>query len=186
MNFTYETDHLILRAEQENCCDRVLDFYLRNRQWFDVYEMTRPEHFYTLAYQKANLRAESVLTLKGRALRFYAYEKTQYAAAPLEAPVAGTVCFSDIRISRFASADFGYKLDHSLWGRGLAREMCACMTENVAADLGIHRITAFIMPVNKRSIALIESLGFTLEGTARSYCEINHRREDHLQYSLIL
>ena len=58
MAFMMETDRLILQVEKEDIADQLLDFYIRNRKQFERFEPTRPNNFYTLAYQKASLRYE--------------------------------------------------------------------------------------------------------------------------------
>lgn len=51
MAFMMETDRLILQVEKEDIADQLLDFYIRNRKQFERFEPTRPNNFYTLAYQ---------------------------------------------------------------------------------------------------------------------------------------
>ena len=52
-------------------------------------------------------------------------------------------------------------------------------------ELNLHRITAYVLPDNAPSIRLLESRGFVLEGTARSYLLLHGYWRDHLQYSLV-
>jgi ribosomal-protein-alanine N-acetyltransferase len=48
----------------------------------------------------------------------------------------------------------------------------------------LHRIMANYMPRNARSGALLQRLGFVVEGSARNYLYINGKWEDHLLTSL--
>lgn len=49
----------------------------------------------------------------------------------------------------------------------------------------LHRVEARIMPSNIYSIKLIEKLGFSNEGLARSSIKINGEWEDHFVYAYI-
>src|SRR5690606_39743031 len=51
--------------------------------------------------------------------------------------------------------------------------------------LKLHRLEASIQPTNSRSIRLVESLGFTLEGTSRRYLKIRGRWRDHQRWALL-
>lgn len=52
-------------------------------------------------------------------------------------------------------------------------------------DFGIHRIEANIMPKNKRSLRVVEKLGFYNEGIANKYLNINGKWEDHIHMVLL-
>jgi ribosomal-protein-alanine N-acetyltransferase len=48
----------------------------------------------------------------------------------------------------------------------------------------LHRLEANIQPVNKRSIALVASLGFELEGFSPRFLKICGRWRDHQRWAL--
>lgn len=50
--------------------------------------------------------------------------------------------------------------------------------------LQLHRLEANIMPRNKRSLRVVEKLGFYNEGLAEKYLNINGQWEDHLHLVL--
>jgi [ribosomal protein S5]-alanine N-acetyltransferase len=52
-------------------------------------------------------------------------------------------------------------------------------------ELGLHRIEANIMPKNKRSLRVVEKLGFYNEGLAYKYLKINGKWEDHIHMVLL-
>lgn len=52
-------------------------------------------------------------------------------------------------------------------------------------EFGLHRIEANIMPKNKRSLRVVEKLGFVNEGTASRYLMINGKWEDHIHMVLL-
>ena len=52
-------------------------------------------------------------------------------------------------------------------------------------DLHLHRVFARVMPENKASIYLLESIGFQYEGVERGCFLIQNRWEDHLRYAYL-
>ena len=60
-------------------------------------------------------------------------------------------------------AEIGYILTPDASGQGHAQEAVGAMIAHMQAALNVHRIEAQIEPENRRSCALVERLGFTLE-----------------------
>ena len=52
-------------------------------------------------------------------------------------------------------------------------------------DLKLHRVNAACVPHNSRSMNLIRRAGFTEEGFARKYLEINGEWQDHVLFGLL-
>ncbi len=53
------------------------------------------------------------------------------------------------------------------------------------SQLKLNRLMAAYMPRNKRSANLLKKLGFTKEGLAKKYLQINGNWEDHVLTSLL-
>jgi len=64
--------------------------------------------------------------------------------------------------------DLGFAFLPESRGRGYAREAAAAVLDLARSDFGLRRVVAITVPANRRSIALLEKLGFTFEKT------INH------------
>lgn len=180
MNLEYETDRLILRVCNEEYADELLSFVTDNREFFRPWDPLRTASFFTKDFQAEVLRAEFQAFLRGIYLRYYLFEKT--------APdiIAGTVSFSHITRGEDRSCRIGYRLAQNVTGRGYATEAVAFLLERLRTDYKMHRIEADIMKENSASLRLIERLGFTREGTARSSHKINGVWTDHLRYACIL
>lgn len=176
---SYETNRLILQILTSNHAEQVLDFYNNNMDIFEPYEPTRPDNFYTKAYQKALLTCEYNAILKSETVRFWIFKK--------EDPdkIIGTVSFSNIQPYIFSSCNIGYKFDKEYHHHGYALEAINKICEIIFYDYNLHRIKAYIMPCNIPSKNLIERAGFTFEGIARKSIFIRDIWEDHEQYSLI-
>lgn len=185
MDFLYETKRLVLAVRHQTEAQKVLDFYKKNKAYFEAFELTRPGNFYTTAFQSASLNIEYQEILNSRFMRYWIYEKESFKKNPDIAPIIGSVCLSNIRRNGFYSGMFGYKLDHDYWGQGYALEACQKFIDILFSNNDMHRLEAFIMPSNEHSIRLIERLGFHYEGTDRKCIEVNHRFEDHLRYALL-
>ena len=61
--------------------------------------------------------------------------------------------------------DLGYAFVPEFWRLGYAREAATAVLAHACDDLHLTRLTAIVSPDNRPSIALLESLGFRLEGT---------------------
>lgn len=179
MSFFAETKRLYLQVENESIAKKVLQFYIENRDYFDPFEPTRPDTFYTLDYQAASLQCEHSETIKGKSLRYYIYPK----AAP--DILIGTINFFRMRPLPFSCATLGYKFHHDYWGNGYATEACQAAIGIIFSDYHIHRIEARVSPDNLPSIHVLERLGFSYEGLEYKSVQVQGVFQDHLRYSLL-
>jgi RimJ/RimL family protein N-acetyltransferase len=69
------------------------------------------------------------------------------------------------------SAHIAYVLFHDAWGNGFAREGVAALIEHLRDDRGVGCVKATVDVRNRRSIALLEGLGF-LRGVVRRNAEV--------------
>lgn len=178
MLLQYETSRLILKVLLPEDGQKVLDFYLQDKDLFERYEADRPAGFYTTSFQQNTLRAEYALTMKLSAVRFYVFLK-ENPNQPI-----GTVCLYNIANS-FARCELGYKFSSAYHHRGYAQEAVERCVDMAFAELKIHRICAMVQKDNTSSIRLLQSLGFQKEGVCRHYLRIQGNWVDHLQYSLL-
>lgn len=59
--------------------------------------------------------------------------------------------------------DLGFAYLPEFQGRGYGREAASAVVEFSRRELGLRRLVAITVPPNRRSIALLEKLGFALE-----------------------
>jgi ribosomal-protein-alanine N-acetyltransferase len=99
--------------------------------------------------------------------------------------LVGVVNIENIVRGFFKSASLGYYafLPHA--GHGLMREGVELAIAHAFAALKLHRLEANIQPDNLRSKALVQSLGFELEGYSRRYLKIGGRWRDHERWALL-
>ncbi len=78
-----------------------------------------------------------------------------------------------------------YFLDAGHQGRGIMTQACRAMVEHGFHDWKLNRITIECATENRRSRAVAERLGFTLEGVTRQVEWVQNRFVDHAVYGLL-
>lgn len=179
MKFEYHENNLTLMVLNEKYASMVLDFYYRNRHWFDIYEGAKPDNFYTLSFISNLLRSEYNAFTQGKYMRFFLFDSN------FPNRIIGTVSFSDIKKEPLKSCLIGYKIDHNYQRKGYARRMLNIALKIMVLEYNMHRIEAYISPDNTPSANLVKKLGFLSEGTAYSYAFINGAWQDHLRFVYI-
>lgn len=179
MKRLYETEKLNLRILDESHAKFVLDYYYRNKDFLNEWEPLKQEEFYTIAYQKKQLKAEFKNIEGGNAFRLWLFKKED------DSKIIGSIGFNNIVRGAFLSCHLGYKLDEAEINKGYITEAINKGIEIVFNDLKLHRIEANVMPRNKRSLRVLEKLGFYNEGLAYKYLKINGKWEDHIHMVLL-
>ena len=113
----------------------------------------------------------------GRACRTFLYELD-------DRTVVGSANLTNIIRGPFHACYLGYSIARTHEGKGLMFEALQALLRFAFDELNLHRIMANYMPRNRRSGALLERLGFVVEGTAKDYLRINDVWEDHVMTAL--
>jgi ribosomal-protein-alanine N-acetyltransferase len=99
--------------------------------------------------------------------------------------VAGVINVSEIVHGGFQSAYLGYYALEPFAGRGFLHRGLRLVIAHCFGELRLHRLEANIQPENDRSIALVKSLGFRMEGFSPRYLKICGRWRDHERWALL-
>ena len=83
------------------------------------------------------------------------------------------------------SAEVGYWLGESWWGRGIVTEALVLFTRHAFAELGLLRLFALPLADNVASIRVLEKAGFTGEGILRSSCVKFGQPRDQVVYAIV-
>jgi len=76
-------------------------------------------------------------------------------------------------------ASLGYWLSRQAQGQGYMSEAMAAIQAYAFEKLRLNRLHAASLPENKRSINVLNRAGFSEEGYARNYLQINGKWQDH-------
>jgi RimJ/RimL family protein N-acetyltransferase len=91
-----------------------------------------------------------------------------------EEPVGFTALYG---LGRQAAPELGILIgDRELWGKGIGTEAQKLTIRRAFDDLGAHRVVELVLAENAAARAVVERLGFELEGTMRGHV----RRGDRL------
>jgi len=181
MQGIYETERLILKVLDETSADKVLDYYIRNKDFLGEWEPKHLCEFYTIEAQASQLRSNFNELEEKKALRLWIFKK----ADKEDNRVIGCIAFNSIVWGSFLSCFLGYKLDKDEINKGYTTEALKKGIEIAFNEYKLHRLEANIMPKNVRSLRVVEKLGFYNEGLAHKYLKINGKWEDHIHMVLL-
>ena len=97
----------------------------------------------------------------------------------------GGLTLGQVRRGVAQSATLGYWMGAPHAGQGLMSRAVRATAGFAFATLRLHRVEAACLLENTSSIRLLEGVGFTREGLARSYLRINGEWRDHLLFGLL-
>ncbi len=95
----------------------------------------------------------------------------------------GGLTLANVRRGVTQSCSLGYWLGVDKTGNGHMTAAITAIIPFVFRSLRLHRLEAACLPVNRRSIRLLERTGFSHEGLARRYLCINGVWQDHLLFA---
>lgn len=179
MHKVFGTERLVLKVLDKSYAALVLDYYLRNKFFLEEWESIKSEEFYTKQYQEEQLDKELYNIENKSSLRLWIFKKQD------DSRIIGSVGFNNIVRGAFLSCHLGYKSDKDEINKGYITEAIQKGIGIMFNEFGLHRIEANIMPKNKRSLRVVEKLGFYNEGLAFKYLKINGKWEDHIHMVLL-
>jgi ribosomal-protein-alanine N-acetyltransferase len=172
------TRRLVLRPAKPEDTHAIVQFYQRNRVYFQPWEAKRSEEFFTGEFWMSEIERHRESRAQGKAYRFFLFQRSD------PGQVVGLISLSQIFRGPFHAAYLGYALDERQVGKGLMFEGVSAVIRYAFDDLNLHRLMANYIPTNERSGRLLRRLGFMVEGYARDYLLINGGWRDHILASL--
>ena len=101
-----------------------------------------------------------------------------------ESRAIGSCCFWNFD-QEFGSAELGYEMHPSFWGKGIMSEALPPVISYGFGELGFHRIEACPIDDNAPSKGVLTKLGFKYEGTLRQKVFFRGRFLDLAYYGLL-
>lgn len=171
---------LLLRAPSAALAPAVLDFELRNQEHLAPWSpRLSADHFELPSVQQRLARAEQEQAA-GLALRYWLSRQEEPTR------LIGQVNLTQISRGPFQNAMLGYSLDAQSQGSGLMTEALRNLIDQAfASPLRLHRLQAAVRPENKPSLAVLQRLGFALEGLSLRYLFIDGAWRDHQVFALL-
>jgi ribosomal-protein-alanine N-acetyltransferase len=98
--------------------------------------------------------------------------------------LVGGVTLSNIRRGVAQMASLGYWAGERHARRGYTTAAVRAVVRHAFENLDLHRVEAACQPDNNASRRVLEKAGFTQEGAARAYLQINGAWRDHLLFGI--
>ncbi|WP_336785595.1 GNAT family N-acetyltransferase [Paenibacillus sp. MMO-177] len=171
------SDGIYLRLLEPGDAKPMLELKQRNRIFSQPFEPIREDKHYTLEEQEKEIGNGIAAAQQGQAY-FYGIFLTE------SDKLIGRIALTSVSRGVFQNAYMGYFIDQEHNGRGYATAAVTAVVRKAFDELQLHRIQAGVMPVNARSLRVLEKAGFRQEGLARRYLKINGQWEDHLLFAI--
>ena len=104
-------------------------------------------------------------------------------AIELEGEAIGGIGLEFLSDVHRMTAEIGYWLAESVWGRGFATTAVKTVTQYAFATFDLRRVQATVFEWNPASARVLEKAGYALEGRLRSFIIKDGRVGDALMYA---
>lgn len=116
--------------------------------------------------------------------RYGAPTHASYVGIDAEGALVGCVHLNEIVYGALQSAYLAYFVFRPFQGQGMMQRLLSGVIDRAFSVHDLHRVEANIQPDNVRSQALVQRLGFRLEGFSPRYLKIDGAWRDHERYAL--
>lgn len=156
----------------------MANYFAVNEQHLQPWSPRVPRNYHSVESWKQRLQERELEFKRDQSVHFIGTDKQ-------ESHVIGSCSISNIVRGVMQACHMGYSIAERYQGQGYMKCIVQFAIKYAFEELNLHRVMANHMPANKRSGALLQSLGFEREGVAKSYILINGKWEDHVLNSLI-
>ena len=176
--YAITTDRLRLSVLRKQAYRKVTDYIFRNAGFHEEFSQTRSPEYYSAQVQKEYIISDLDAFKRGTLVPFWITLKGSDR-------IVGRVSFFNLAYGGMMSCATGYHLDKEYVGQGIMTEALKGAIEYMFDVYKMHRIEAFILPENDKSLAVVNRLGFTCEGTRAAYMHINGKYRDHVAFYVL-
>ena len=150
----------------------------KNKEFLTPYEPKWAQNGLTLGFYKKRLARQKIERQAGRGAFFFIFEKNTNE-------LIGGINLNNIQYGAAYHASLGYWLGEDFQRQGYMAEALSLMKMYAFNGLNLKRLNAACLPDNERSVRLLEKAGFTEEGYAPKYLQINGVWQDHRLFGLL-
>ena len=174
----FVTKRLVIRVALASDAEKLRHYYAHNQAHLAPWEPIRSAGYYTLRWWQLRIEQIHVEFDDASAVNFV-------AMTPDKSEIVAVANFSNIIQGVFKSCYLGYSISKAYEGQGLMVEFLQTCLEFMFENMGLNRVMANYIPMNERSGALLQRLGFEREGYARKYLKIAGVWQDHVLTALL-
>lgn len=175
--FLLDGERVSVRLPEPVDADAIIRFFVENEAHLRPFGAAYAPELLTQRHWLAQIEKRRIDFLHDDSCKTFIYLKD-------DGSVIGSANLSEIVRGPFQAAYLGYALAHSEQGKGIMHEALTLLIRFGFAEMNLHRIMANFVPANQRSRAVLERLGFSIEGNAKDYLRINGAWREHVLTSL--
>jgi ribosomal-protein-alanine N-acetyltransferase len=165
-----------LRPVQPSDAETLARLFSQQRDFLAPYDPDRPEAFYTVAGQRAELEQSLIQREADLRHRFLIL---------LAGEAVGALSIANLVRGPFQSANLGYWVAQQVNGRGVGTQAVGEACRWAFGEGGLHRLEAGTLTDNVASQKVLERNGFERIGLAPRYLHIAGEWRDHLLFQRI-
>lgn len=158
--------------------DKILEFELLNREFFEKTCLPRGDSYYELDNFKRII--EDLVQEQGEGLLF------MYLIYNNMGEIIGRVNLADVQRGNFNKAELGYRIGEAHQGRGYATKAVKLILEEVINNHKLHRIEAGTSVNNIGSQIVLIKNGFRFVGKQEKYILLNGEWHDNIIFEKVI
>ncbi len=170
-------DGVFLRPAEMRDFEQWTHLRERSRAFLTPWEPIWPSDDLTRAAYRRRIRAHAEEIERDEAYPFLIFREDER--------LLGGLTIGQVRRGVSQTATFGYWMGEPFAGQGYMGRAVRAAAQFSFGSLRLHRLEAACLAHNTPSIRVLERVGFTREGFARSYLRINGRWQDHILFALL-
>jgi ribosomal-protein-alanine N-acetyltransferase len=169
---------VFLRPPEMGDYDAWATLRIESRHFLEPWEPVWPADEHSRSAYRARMRRYARDVRSDMGYPFFVFHAETGA-------LLGGLTIGQVRRGVSQTVSLGYWMGQPHAGKGYMTRAVKAVAPYVFDRLGLRRIEAACLPENAASIRLLEKVGFTREGYARSYLCIAGAWRDHLLYALL-
>ena len=162
------------RLIQKSDVDKLFQFELENRPWFEKHIAARDENFYS----KFKIEKHIVTCYSN-----YQAQKMYPAIIELDSKIIARVNLRNINLNA-KSADLGYRVAEGSSGKGVASFAVGQILDKAKNQLSLELISSYVSIANIASQKVLEKFGFKQIKLHKNFAVVSAKQQDCYEYLL--